>query len=84
MDIKVRSGSNLNRTVKTQRNFPLTIEHIRRMYSAADFRERVILSMATYLGLRIGDLLEIKKEDPPDLSLKPPISFHVMTIRKMY
>jgi hypothetical protein len=61
MDIKVRSGSNLNRTVKTQRNFPMTIEHVRRMYSVADFRERVILSMATDLGLRIGDFLEIKK-----------------------
>jgi len=79
MDIKVRSGSNLNRVVKTQRNFPLNIEHVRRMYTVADFRERVILSMATDLGLRIGDFLEIKKDDLPDLSLKPPISFHVMT-----
>jgi integrase len=79
MDIKVRSGSNLNRMVKTQRNFPLNIEHVRRMYAVANFRERVILSMATDLGLRIGDLLEIKKDDLPDLSLEPPISFHVMT-----
>ena len=79
MDIKVRSGSNLNRTVKTQRNFPLTIEHVRRMYNVANFRERVILNMATDLGLRIGDFLEIKKEDLPDLSLEAPISFHVMT-----
>jgi integrase len=79
MDIKVRSGSNLNRTVKTQRNFPLTIEHVRRMYNVANFRERVILNMATDLGLRIGDFLEIKKDDLPDLSLEAPISFHVMT-----
>lgn len=79
MDIKVRSGSNLNRTVKTQRNFPLTIEHVRKMYVVANFRERVILSMATDLGLRISDFLEIKKDDLPDLSLEAPISFHVMT-----
>ena len=79
MDIKVRSGSNLNRVVKTQRNFPLNIEHVRRMYAVANFRERVILSMATDLGLRIGDFLEIEKDDLPDLSLEPPISFHVMT-----
>jgi integrase len=79
MDIKVRSGSNLNRTIKTQRNFPLTIEHVRRMYNVANFRERVILSMSTDLGLRIGDFLEIKKGDLPDLSLEAPISFHVMT-----
>ena len=79
MDIKVRNGSSINRTVKTQRNFPLTIEHVRKMYAVANFRERVILSMATDLGLRISDFLKIKKQDLPDLSSEPPISFDVMT-----
>lgn len=79
MDIKVRNGSSLNRTVQTQRNFPLTIEHVRKMYTVANFRERVILSMATDLGLRISDFLKIKKQDLPDLSLETPISFDVMT-----
>ena len=68
MDIKVRNGSSLNRTVKTQRNFPLTIEHVRKMYAVANFRERVILSMATDLGLRVSDFLKIKKQDLPLLS----------------
>jgi integrase len=79
MDIKIRNGSNLNRTVKTQRNFPLTIEHVRKMYDVANFRERVILSMATDLGLRVSDFLNIKKQDLPDPTLEPPISFDVMT-----
>jgi len=79
MDIKVRNGSNLNRTVKTQRNFPLTIEHVRKMYAVANFRERVILSMATDLGLRVSDFLKIKEQDLPDISLKAPISFDIMT-----
>jgi len=79
MDVRMRSGSNVNRTVKTQKSFPLTIEHVRRMYAVADFRERVILSMATDLGLRIGDFLEIKKNDLPDLSQEAPIAFDVMT-----
>jgi len=79
MDVRMRNGSNVNRTVKTQKSFPLTIEHVRKMYAVADFRERVILSMATDLGLRIGDFLEIKKDDLPDLSLEAPISFDVMT-----
>jgi integrase len=79
MDVRMRSGSNVNRTVKTQKSFPLTIEHVRRMYVVADFRERVILSMATDLGLRIGDFLEIKKLDLPDLSLEAPVAFDVMT-----
>ena len=79
MDIKVRNGSSLNRTVQTQRNFPLTIEHVRKMYAVANFRERVILSMATDLGLRISDFLKIRKQDLPDLSLEAPTSFDVMT-----
>lgn len=79
MDIKVRNGSSLNRTVKTQRNFPLTIEHVRKMYQVANFRERIILSMATDLGLRVSDFLKIKKTELPDLSLETPISFDIMT-----
>ena len=79
MDIKIRHGANVNRTVKTQRNFPLTIEHIRKMYSVANFRERVILSMATDLGLSVSDFLKIKKQDLPDLSLEAPISFDMIT-----
>jgi integrase len=79
MDVRMRSGSNVNRTVKTQKSFPLAIEHVRKMYAVANFRERVILSMATDLGLRIGDFLEIKKSDLPDLSLEAPIAFDVMT-----
>jgi len=79
MDIKVRNGSSLNRTVQTQRNFPLTIEHVRKMYNVANFRERVVLSMATDLGLRISDFLKIKKQDLPDLTLETPISFDIMT-----
>jgi len=49
------------------------------MYAVANFRERVILSMATDLGLGIGDFLQIKKADLPDLSLEAPIAFDVMT-----
>ena len=79
MDVRMRHGSNVNRTVKTQKSFPLTIEHVRKMYAVADFRERVILSMATDLGLRISDFLKIKKGDLPVLSLEAPISFDVMT-----
>jgi integrase len=79
MDLRMRSGSNVNRTVKTQKSFPLTIEHVRRMYAVANFRERVILSMATDLGLRIGDFLEIQKADLPDLPQEAPVAFDVMT-----
>ena len=42
-------------------------------------RERVILSMATDLGLRVSDFLKIEISDLPDLDQEAPISFDVMT-----
>ncbi len=79
MPIKLRSGSKIAKTVKTTKNFPLTIEHVRAMFKVGDLRERVILSMATDLGLRIGDFLALRKSDLPPLDQEPPISFDVMT-----
>jgi len=79
MGIKFRAGSKIAKTVKTTKNFPLTIEHVRAMFQVADLRERVILSMATDLGLRIGDFLELKKSDLSPLNQEPPISFEIMT-----
>lgn len=79
MPMQIRAGSSVNKTVKTSKNFPLHIEHIRKMFSIANFRERVILSMATDLGLRISDFIQIKKEDLPSLDQESPISFDIMT-----
>jgi hypothetical protein len=39
------------------------IEHVRAMFQVADLRERVILSLATDLGLRIGDFLALRKAE---------------------
>ena len=82
MPIRIRKGSKVSQTVKSNRNFPLAIEHVRAIYKFADLRERVILSMATDLGLRIGDFLQLKKNDIPDLSGEPPISFDLMTSKE--
>jgi integrase len=79
MPIRFRTGSKVGKTVKTTRNFPLAIEHIRRMYGVADLRERIILSMATDLGLRIGDFISLRKKDLPILDKESPISFEIMT-----
>lgn len=79
MPIRIRSGSKVAKTVKTTKNFPLTIEHVRAMFKVADLRERVILSMATDLGLRIGDFIALKKSELPHLDQEPPIPFDVMT-----
>jgi len=79
MPIRFRTGSKISKTVKTTKNFPLTIEHIRKMFAVADLRERVILSMATDLGLRISDFVSIKNKQIPITDQEPPISFEVMT-----
>ena len=79
MPIKMRAGSRVTKTVKTTRNFPLRIEHVRKMFDVADLRERVILSIATDLGLRISDFIKIKKNDLPLLDQEPPLMFDVMT-----
>jgi len=79
MPVRMRAGSRVTRTVKTSRNFPLRIEHVRKMFAVADLRERVILSMATDLGLRISDFIRIKKNNLPHLNQEPPVAFDVMT-----
>ena len=79
MPVRMRAGSKVTKTVKTSKNFPLRIEHVRRMFEVADLRERVILSMATDLGLRISDFIRIKKGALPSLTQDPPVGFDVMT-----
>ena len=79
MPVRIRAGSRVTKTVKTTRNFPLRIEHVRRMFDVADLRERVILCMATDLGLRISDFIKIKKSNLPHLNQEPPVTFDVMT-----
>jgi hypothetical protein len=49
------------------------------MFEVADLRERVILSLATDVGLRISDFINIKKADLPSLDQEPPVMFDVMT-----
>ena len=82
MPIRFRNGSKIGKTVKTTKNFPLNIEYVRKMFEVADLRERVILSMATDLGLRIGDFIALKKSDLPPLDQEPPISFEIMTTKE--
>jgi len=79
MTVRFRTGSKVGKTVKTTKNFPLTIDHVRAMFDVADLRERVILSMATDLGLRIGDFIALKKSSLPLLNQEPPIPFELMT-----
>jgi site-specific recombinase XerD len=79
MPVRMRAGSKVTKTVKTSKSFPLRIEHARKMFEVADLRERVILSLATDLGLRISDFISIEKGSLPSLDQESPIMFDVMT-----
>jgi len=79
MPVRIRAGSKVTKTVKTSKNFPLRIEDVRKMFEVADLRERVILSMATDLGLRISDFIKLKKNELPSLNQETPMSFETMT-----
>jgi integrase len=77
--ILLRRGSEVGKTVLTDKTYPLTIEDLRRMFAVADLKQRVMLSMAKDLALRIGDFLQIKREQLPSLDQEPPIPFDIMT-----
>jgi integrase/post-segregation antitoxin (ccd killing protein) len=79
MPVTIRSGSKISQTVKTTKNFPLTIEHVRKMFQVANLKERMVLSLAVDTGLRISDFLTIKKTDIPPLDAEPPIAFTLLT-----
>jgi integrase len=79
MPVTMRSGSKVSQTVKTTKNFPLTIEHVRKMFQVANLKERMILALAVDTGLRISDFLSIKKTDLPPLDAEPPIAFTLLT-----
>jgi len=79
MPIILRRGSPIAKMQMTDKTYPLTIEDVRRMFNVADLRQRVMLSMAKDLALRIGDFVQIKKADLPDLNQEPPVPFDIMT-----
>ena len=79
MPVTMRSGSRVSQTVKTTKNFPLTIEHVRKMFQVANLKERTVLALAVDTGLRISDFLKIRKTDMPSLDEEPPIAFTLLT-----
>jgi site-specific recombinase XerD len=79
MPVTMRSGSKVSQTVKTTKNFPLMIEHVRKLFQVANLKESMVLSLAVDTGLRISDFLKIKKTDLPPLDAEPPIAFTLLT-----
>lgn len=64
---------------KKQVTYIPTIEELRRMYTIADLRGKVILSLGLDLGWRVGDFITIKKADIPDLNGECPLPIQKTT-----
>jgi integrase len=67
---------------RTQKTYILSIEELQRMYSIADLRGKVILSLGLDLAWRIGDFLSLKKSDIPNLNAECPIPIQKTTAKE--
>lgn len=77
--VKIEKQSKVTKTVVTTRDFPLSPNHLKKMYAVADLRERAVISLAKDLGWRIGDFVNITRDELPDLNQEPPILFEKIT-----
>ena len=84
MDMKTRViSAEARKTVETEKSYPLTIEEVRRMYAVADsLRDKVILLLGKDVGLRLADVLSIKRDEIPDLDQEAPIPFQRVTAKE--
>ena len=76
MGITLRTGSPVSQTVVTTSDFILQPEHVRAMFHVAkDLRSKLLVSMGNDLGWRISDILNIKRNELPNLEQEPPIEW---------
>jgi len=61
MPVRMRSGSKVSQTVQTTKNFPLSIEHVRKMFEVANLKERTILSLAVDTDCEFRISLKLRK-----------------------
>jgi len=73
-------SAEVSKTVPTTKTFVPTVEQLRAMFKVADsLRDKLILSMAKDLGWRIGDFVQIKKADLPNLDAEPPLAYDLIS-----
>jgi len=84
VDMKTRViSAEAKKTVETEKSYPLTIEEVRRMYAVADsLRDKVLLLLGKDVGLRLADVLSIKRDEIPDLDQEAPIPFQKVTAKE--
>jgi hypothetical protein len=79
MGITLRTGSQLSRTTISTGDFNLKPHHVRAMFhSAKDLRSKLLISLGNDLGWGISDVIEIRRDELPDLNRQPPIYWERM------
>ena len=74
MGITLRTSSPLSRTTISTDDFNLKPHHVRAMFHVAkDLRSKLLVSMGSDLGWGISDVVEIRRDELPDLNQQPPI-----------
>jgi len=73
--LQYRHGE-LKMPVPKNQDFPLSLAHIQACLHAAKLREKTLISVAESTGLRISDVIELKRGDiEPFLNDEPPVAF---------
>ncbi len=76
MPISLRSGSPITQTVVSTKSYILTPDNVRAMFHVAkDLRSKLLVTLGKDLGWRISDVLNIKRNELPDLQQEPPITW---------
>lgn len=66
----------------TTKTYIPKIEELRSMYAVADLKGKLVLSLGLDLSWRLGDFINLKKADLPDLNQKAPIPISKITSKE--
>jgi integrase len=70
------------KSVITKKTYIPEVSEFRRMFNCADLRSKVIISLGLDLAWRIGDFIELRKSDIPDLEQECPIQIEKTTFKE--
>ena len=83
MGLVLRNGSPISQTVISTGDFVLMPEHVRAMFhTAKDLRSKLLVSIGNDLGWRINDVLDIQRDELPNLEQETPIVWTRITAKE--
>ena len=84
MSLTLRTGSPINQVTPKIDDFPLLPEHVKKMFHVAkDLRSKLLVSIGNDLGWRVSDVLNIRRDELPNLDKEPPIEWLRMTQKEI-